>query len=440
MEDAMKRDPRMQVPSIQMEPRQSVSLWGPYPTTLVIILLLHILYVLHWNTKRTKRQLLVSYQQLLQRKQFHLAIRAILSHPPVEPLLHGGANDHVVSSSPSLLAVDMGHAVDPHNNNNNNYTSWKERMHQRLKPLIQGHLSGLPLLLYNSHILWSCRALEPALTNFNDPPDDRTEEKKDYLYSILSWAALSLLLELLLSHRLLLTLKRRFGIIGSNSNDFGSIQPEYSTLPNARRVVLHRGMGSLTGLTAAVLWIFHQSFPYVQLEPLPGLSIPLFVPLSYSLCLSILTVLSWRIHPVTPVFCGTVTGILWSAGLIRFLGNVYWGRCLVLWGTALCALSLKHTTLDIPCIDYVSWDHRGRILTDNDNDYYHHDEDDNDNDDDEEEGDEYRYNGEDNSIVGDLENPEPRGQPIPDPADSDSNSSRSRHRRPSSSRGDGSLR
>ena len=256
-----------------------------------------------------------------------------------------------------------------------------------IKPLWQGHLSGLPLLLYNAHILWSCRALEPSLenehfgtfgsdstadidNNNNNDNNDMGNSDTDglpvyYMYCLLSWAVLPILMEIRWSHNMLTVIRQHSQSL--NVMSFQSIQPDFldssSQLPNTRRILLHRSMGSCTGLCATVLWVYHSQFAYTSMEPLPFvpyLSTLLSPFLSYTLSVLVLTALSWRIHAVTPVLCGTLAGMLWSVGLTRFLATLYWGRLLLLWTMGFCLISMTYRCT-IPCIDYVSWDARGRM-------------------------------------------------------------------------------
>jgi hypothetical protein len=82
----------------------------------------------------------------------------------------------------------------------------------------------------------------------------------------------------------------------------------------------------------------------------------------------ILCILAHRIHPVTSVVSGLLSGTLWALGVTSFLGTKYWGNAMIgaLIGAVL--LSLKSNPsysiclgMVLPCLDYVSWDNEGEI-------------------------------------------------------------------------------
>ena len=129
-----------QVPGLQNLPSTQLTAgqhwYQPYPTTLGLIIFLHVVYFCQWNTRKTRKQTLVSYRQLIQEKKYYKAVMAMLSHPPADS-----------SSSSPTVAIEFGSAAEP-----------QSRFHSVLK----GHLSGLPLLAYNCHLLWTCRALVSA--------------------------------------------------------------------------------------------------------------------------------------------------------------------------------------------------------------------------------------------------------------------------------------
>jgi hypothetical protein len=89
----------------------------------------------------------------------------------------------------------------------------------------------------------------------------------------------------------------------------------------------------------------------------------------YLVCGIILEPLSWRHHAVSSVFAGTLAGALWILGF-DFLGELYWGTCLVLWVGVASALSLKTLWPFIPGI-YVAWDAQGIIRVQGYLSYHH---------------------------------------------------------------------
>ena len=153
-----------------------------YTTTLMLIIVLHIIYFLHWNNRKSRKDISTTYNELINKKQYYKGILAIVSHPPID----GGERDAAAHRSSSIMMTN-GSDDGEYNSNNTNSSSPIERsrgifqricfffslrnriynnrlvqlLYQRiLYPFIYGSLSGLPLLTYCSHILWSCRALE----------------------------------------------------------------------------------------------------------------------------------------------------------------------------------------------------------------------------------------------------------------------------------------
>lgn len=130
-----------------------------------------------------------------------------------------------------------------------------------------------------------------------------------------------------------------------------------------RSFLLNRSMGSLTGLSAALLIRYHY---------------PLFVPISlplrlihwngtiqYLCAVLLLTLLSSKIHPFTSVACGTISGVIWNTELTSWLGESYWGTWLVGWITVASLLAMKASLSSaFPIrylVDYVTWDHQGHF-------------------------------------------------------------------------------
>jgi len=330
--------------------------YEPYPTTLGLIVLLHVLFLYQWNRKLTKRTLMASYRILVQRKHYHMGVLAVLSHPPT----------HDTNRQLPPTSVDIGHATDSqYHDVSYARLLQSSRFFQSITfPILQGHLSGLPLLCYNSHILWSCRSLEV--------------QSPHYFLELLGLAVVALLLELKLTHLILQITRNSEPIQNSRM----------------RRLFSNRSMGSLTGLSAAIMVRYRLLIPYVPLQVFPILSTSwMDATVSYCFAFLLLTLLSWKTHPATSVWFGTVSGVLWTIGITSWLGEAYWGCLLIIWILVASLLSLhgsSHTWT--PFVDYVAWDYRGRIPGEaqhglGDDDRVSNDEDD------------------EHSIVNDLENP-----------------------------------
>ena len=334
----------------------------------------------------------------MEKKQFYKAVIAIASHPPVDG---GERNANTVDD------LDMRRAtVD--SNGGTGSRSWisvgalvsrrcslfhrMSTIPQRicslvylihrsiLQPFIYGSLSGLPLLAFTSHILWQCRALEELydvydgklvlgvnadtnLTKFAQPSTVATEvlnvediSDEDhasihsgytYLRVLVALAFTSILLELIL---LRLTMK---------SNEFGPRQH--------RR---ERAICTTASLSTAVLGVYNSRFPFAPPPLLPFVRVSFLSASGFCFLFSILilTVLTRKMHLMSSIFGGMLSGSLWSMGLTSFLATRYWGNA-VLFGLATAfLLSLKaqplyskYLAMIVPCIDYVAWNGHGRI-------------------------------------------------------------------------------
>lgn len=304
--------------------------------TFSIIFLLHIVFIYQTKRRKTKKHCLVSYRQLIQRKEYYKGILAILSHPPPEE------NIDMRWSAP----IDFGTISDGDH--------WIHRIQALLYPFSQGRWSGLPLLLYISHLLWTCRSLEPLF-----------HSSCHFARSILALAILAMALELLSMHHLLERTSHLLGTESHSSVDFGSIQSDSSLGPlvRARSIIQHHTMGTCTALSYAILFLHWSTFPNVAIPVLPLLSIPWYPWISYLLCSSILGILSWRHHAATSWLAGTVAGFLWVSGF-HFLGELYWSIWWLGWVAIASLLSLKAQHLPTLPGLYVSWDAHGIIRVD----------------------------------------------------------------------------
>jgi hypothetical protein len=268
-------------------------------------------------------------------------------------------------------SIAMGDAdANVHNNNNNNngntsssdiqlfYSNVMERIQYRvgplLEPLLRGHASGLPLLLYNSHIMWSCRALE---RNYQD-------DAWHYGRLLIALAVLAVAIELFISDRLLQS------PVMSRTPRFQSIQPDPTAeaIQRIRKQLLHRTMGTLTVVSAAILLIFRSEFRHVPLQIIPFLPNPFFLndpSWTCTVCIMLLLWLSRGSHSGFGVLSGSVVGIIWSTGLLTFTAEAHWGSGLLVCLMLLSLLSLKadpQWASWVPCIDHVAWDRNGRLI------------------------------------------------------------------------------
>jgi len=314
-----------------------------YGTTIGLIILLHLVFLYQWNTRKSRRDVLTSYHQLVNKKQIHRSVVALVSHPPADASFL--SRERLVS-----LAIEMGDSPSTENGRLGRLRNKCKSFVECLHPLTYGHLSGLPLLTYNSHLLWSCRALEALCPS-----------SWHYARVLVVLALVSYLLELRLTHNLLQTSQTVIGL---------SLNPTTSSVSDSHRIVKHRTMGTPTMLTAALLLIYYFCFPFVAMPILPFLPVSrrMDVGLSFFMCYTLLTALSWKSHPVTCVICGMCSGFLWVLGITDFLAEAYWGACMIAWIVLASLLSLRVTLAAwLPWIDFVAWDARGRIQYDEPN-------------------------------------------------------------------------
>lgn len=148
-----------------------------YSTTALLLLVIHVLFLYHVLSRKSRSKSLVSYRTLVRRKQYYRALAALLSHPPtrIQPTRETPSQYNTSESSAGLLFLFR-----------------RIRDRQRASVVFNGkRLSGLPLLFYNSFILWNCRSLEPMAGSFN--------------YARLLWGltVVALVLDLLFTHYVL---------------------------------------------------------------------------------------------------------------------------------------------------------------------------------------------------------------------------------------------
>ena len=377
-------------------PNNSAALYSNnYGTTLTIIILLHVIYFLQWNGRRSRRELCTSYEQLVEKKLFYKAVIAIASHPPVDGgessrntmnvddlELHRLAADNEGVGSRSWVSVATilsrrCGVIRGMSAINRRIFAFGTLIYQSiLHPFIHGSLSGLPLLAFTSHILWQCRALEELYDGYdgklilgvnadtnqtqfiklsavatevrymddssNNEPTLAVDVGYTYLRVLVALAFTSILLELML---LRMTVKR---------NEF---------LPRQHR--RERAMCSTASLATAILGVYNSRFPFSPPPVLPFIKVSFLSAsgFSYLFSILILTVLTRKINLATSVFSGMLSGLLWSLGLTSFLATRYWGNAVLLSLTLATLLSLKsqpmyskYLEIIVPCFDYVAWD------------------------------------------------------------------------------------
>ena len=380
------------------------SLYTNYGTTLTFIAFLHILYIYQWNARRSRQDVCTSYDQLVEKKQFYRGLVAIVSHPPAD----GGERDsNSLHNGESLMNDGEGGPIQRTGFFGRIFSFMLlnraivqrirpiyQRIKQRiLHPLMYGSLSGLPLLVFASHVLWQCRALEElyddqdgqlilgvvekdvnatqftgigtAATKLQTAEDAYRVSNQlsmndsggyTYFRVLVALAFTTILLELSLSRSILKRMDRYVDFEG------------YRTTP--RQLLSQRAMCSIASLTTALLGVYDTHFPYTPPPVLPFVRVSVLSSSGFSMIFSIaiLAVLAHRIHPVTSIISGLLSGSLWTLGLTSFLGTRYWGNAMLFSLGLAMLLSLKaqptyskYLEMLVPCIDYVAWDIEGDI-------------------------------------------------------------------------------
>lgn len=339
--------------------------FSSYPTTLLFLAIAHVLFLHHWNRRRTRKQIYSSYDTLVQKKQCYRAWLALLSHPArVSTRTAASLSRNRPRGSASYYSpiVAMGNAEDGTYHRYNGDIIWRFRAQELALTiglaLTRGSWSGWPLLFYNSHILWSCRALEGDYGS------------SCYSRVLIALATIALVLELDVCRRLLQLARRLDEVPWEDEPD---IRP---WLRGVISTLKYRHIGGLTSTASAVAIVFHNRFPMVPLQLVPCLHNfsfflnpyrTLFITMGILLFLGNATRSSSNPKErlfYLPLVCGLVSGSIWSLGWTDFLAEAYWGNAGLLLLAALSILTAKSDpaiSLWVVCVDFVAWDHQGRM-------------------------------------------------------------------------------
>ena len=398
-----------------------------YCTTLGLIILVHIIFLFQWKGSTPRRNVIATYEQIVWKKQFHKLLVAILSHPRCTHDNNGflgnsrsttmSIHRDQGSTQRSSLEVDVGGGAYQYENENEShqYSSFHQRLqvlvfrtvkNQLIHPLFFGNLSGLPLLTYIAHILWQCRPLEEVYdyvldSNFPDihhgvfnvsaiidrdmiiqnsiqhisakkSSNGKLGYHLEYYRVLFALILCSYLMEIIGTYLCIqiMYLQRQSGSGPS------------STIRNLIESQAKRNLCTLTPMCTALLVIYTAHFPHTPISILPFVNITHVFGSSseftFIACFLILFILSYRSYPLTGVFYGSITGLLWTSGLIRFVADRYWGGWCIFTTLFTCILSLKveimHSERISPGIsgtnkikeffvwlDYVCWDINGSI-------------------------------------------------------------------------------
>ena len=318
--------------------------WQQYPTTVLFILVLHVLFLYQFNKKRRRNQVTTNYHHLVQRKRFYQLWIAALSHPPLP------SSYNCNCSCASLSWLGAANPLQQHyrNRQGRQYLEILQNVFKSLVAACQGPFAGMVLMLYNSHILWSVRALEREANSQLGP--------LSYARALLALTSCSLLLELGIFHAVLR------GLLRLNRQNPG-LQSQQAEL---RRKFTHQAVGTCTSLAGALIIVFNETFQRVPIAIMPILPNPrLFLQPGWSVLFS-LAVLSFLSSNAQGgklrVLCGIWIGLFWSTGLLSFLADAYWGNWWMAWLAIATLTSYKANFRDsLSWIDSVAWDSKGGI-------------------------------------------------------------------------------
>mmetsp|Transcript_26942 Transcript_26942/g.59865 ORF Transcript_26942/g.59865 Transcript_26942/m.59865 type:complete len:494 (+) Transcript_26942:61-1542(+) len=349
-----------------------------YPTTLLLILTLHVVFFRQWNTRTKRSDVAATYRQVARQKRFHRLIGAFLSSPAPDYSHTTTMNTGMPSSDrPDVSAT--GRSTDTFSTSismgSDDYENERRAPHQMqllprfvhciravvwpavqsyLQPFTTGHLTGLPCLFFTSHMMWQCRALE-ELYSYGASPFG-------YLRVLVGLTVTSVLLEIAVIRRVLVLTEDSTATISTDATGRSSSSTFHHRL-------LDREVCTVVSTASSIMVVFSGHFPNVPLDVFP-----FFRGGGEWMCTAVLLIVSSRVHAVTGVFCGMLSGTLWMAGVTSWLSSSYWGGCMLATIGFSCILSLKagDSTLSVPgtraspgrpraelllpFIDYVSWD------------------------------------------------------------------------------------
>lgn len=309
--------------------------WRESPVTSALILLLHVLFVYHSNKRRSLKQVTTNYHRTIRRKRFYELWLAALSHPPV-PATFGFHMttppwDRHTHQSASLLPTHSHHT-----NPEPCYSNMGRKLTSAVRALGRvcfGPLAGFLLLFCNAQILWSVRALEGLLHQRQGP--------WAYARMLLALSSCSLLFEIGVYHMLLRRARRL------------SRQAGFQSTPLALdRQLSQHCLGTCTAVTSALMLVFRREFQGVDWFLRPWTWVVLMCLAHTAQC------------GMMSVHSGVWIGLLWSKGLLSFLGEAYWGNWWLAWLGIATILSYKASDRNsLPIIDFVAWNRNGCVVT-----------------------------------------------------------------------------
>ncbi|GAX10726.1 hypothetical protein FisN_14Lh242 [Fistulifera solaris] len=332
------------------------------PISMSTVIVWHILFLWQWNKRQRRKAITVNYRIVIEKKRFHRLWMALLSHPePTTSFLETcrflGHHHHHPAERISDRVVEMGHDDDSsHYSRRATFDRFREMLLVRIdRWMTRASLGAAPLLLYNCHIVWSCRALEEE---YNLPFQSRW----NYARILLCWGILAYGTELALYQILI----RRLEEVAPRSS-YNYQTTNHHPLASFRTKLLDRPLSTTpTSLTATLLLVFHLQYPYVAPQIIPWLRNLQFLSPSVSYFLCILMLMLVSPQSLTTIAISGLVGLFWW--YTEFLVQPYWnipfcGAFVVL--TCLSA-RVNYGKDWVPCFDRVAWNSNGTLLVPND--------------------------------------------------------------------------
>ena len=299
-----------------------------YPTTSCLLLLIHAIYFtqifLNVNCAAT------SYYETIVEKKFYRILPAILSHPPIRKDNNDRNND---SSSMNTYDVELGNRFDQSSSmgDGNYIQNWRilKKIKLVLGQFTSGKFSGLPLLLFITHIICYCRSLEEIYSVQSKISNSEKHPHYSYIRVLLVLVTVPIALQMSIC-KFFTTFSQypRIRLIGIAL----SITKRYC---------------SLTALSTALLVVFTNKNPHASLSFFPAFgNIAFYVipssAIGFIANFLMLAFLSVRICGISDVIFGAVSGILWIDNITTFLAINYWNNWLLAGVLIASALSYKH--------------------------------------------------------------------------------------------------
>jgi hypothetical protein len=214
-------------------------------------------------------------------------------------------------------------------------------------------------MIYNTHLIWSCRALEQHYG------------LASYIRLFISIGVIATLLEIGTTMHLL----RLLDISRRRMMHAQSTENESPLLIGFRRWLKRRCFGStsLIAWTSADMMIFRFQFPFVPIPVLPWIPITrwLRIPPGFSHLCIILILYFLSIHKDekqavhVALILGTIVGFLWGTEWLQFFAEPFFGNLVVFMAILFTAMSFKArypSSSFVGWLSHVGWDAKGNLL------------------------------------------------------------------------------